>query len=170
MSKVISNTKIVLFTLLTIVSINSQAISVDDGHMCLDFKPDLGGVPQGRAVIALVDNGGGIFAVTGVSKIIDPTKPEEEHENTLFSGVAAVYDNKIEVSLSGTATAEVPFTEENEGIIEASIHVELDSRTFSGPFQSIQRLHPIGSGFDSNSTSIRSSGTALVVPCDSPLR
>lgn len=169
MNKLISNTKTLLFTLLTIVSINSQAITFDEDHLCMDFRPDLEAVPQGRAVLALVDNGGGIYALTGVSKIIDPTKPAEEHENALFSGIAAVYDGKIEVSLSGTASADVPFTEDIEGIIVASIHIELDSETMLGPFQSIQELHPAGTGIGSESTSIRSSGTALIVPCDSPL-
>ena len=166
---VTSSTKTLLFTMLTVVSINSQATSIDKSHICMDFKPDLASAPPGRAVLGLVDNGGGIYALTGVSKIIDPTKPEAEHENTLFSGVAAIYDGKIEVSLTGTTTADVPFTEEQEGIISASLHVELDAKTLTGEFQSIQKLHLAGTGIGATPTFIRSTGKAIVVPCDSPL-
>ncbi|NOQ63214.1 MAG: hypothetical protein GQ582_01725 [Methyloprofundus sp.] len=170
MNKVISSTKTLLLTMLTVVSINSQAASIEKSHMCIDFKVDFETAPPGRAVLGLVDNGGGIYALTGFSKIIDPTIPPEEHENTLFSGVAVIYDGQIELSLSGTATAEVAFTEEDDGIITSTLHVELDSKTLTGEFQSIQELHPIGTGLGSNSTSIRSSGTATVVACDSPLQ
>ncbi len=41
---------------------------VGKSHICVDFEPGLANMPLGSVVLGLTDNGGGIFAIVGLSK------------------------------------------------------------------------------------------------------